>query len=79
MILPQLDATQPITEDDQTPSLPFHKWWQTVITLLNRTLTALDTDYIKNTGTITSSTATTTHKLSVDIDGVTYYILLSNV
>lgn len=44
-------------------------------------LTMLDSDnrYLKSTGTLAASAATTTHKLAVNIGGTTYYILLSNV
>lgn len=44
-------------------------------------LTMLDSDnrYLKSTGTLAASAATTTHKLTVNIGGTTYYILLSNV
>ena len=44
-------------------------------------LTMLDSDnrYLKSTGTVAASAATTTHKLAVVIGGVTYHILLSNV
>ena len=44
-------------------------------------LTMLDSDnrYLKSTGTLAASAATTTHKLTVVIGGTTYHILLSNV
>lgn len=44
-------------------------------------LTMLDSDnrYLKSTGTLAASAATTTHKLAVVIGGTTYHILLSNV
>ena len=44
-------------------------------------LTMLDSDnrYLKSTGTLAASAATTPHKLAVVIGGTTYYILLSNV
>ena len=43
------------------------------------TLSDADGRYLKSGGSLTSSAATTTHKLAVDIGGTTYYILLSNV
>lgn len=44
-------------------------------------LTMLDSDnrYLKSTGTLAASAATTTHKLTVVIGGTSYHILLSNV
>lgn len=43
--------------------------------------TRLDADnrYLRQDGTLAASAATTTHKLQVNINGATYYVLLSNV
>lgn len=38
-----------------------------------------DNRYLRQDGTLAASAATTTHKLSVNINGTVYHILLSNV
>lgn len=43
------------------------------------TLLDCDDRYLLSGGTLSASSATTTHKLRVSVGGATYYILLSNV
>jgi len=70
MILPRLDTNEKITEEDGTPSLSYHKVWQTLTQILGE-------EYLVNTGGVTATSSTASHKLKITINGVDYYILLS--